>query len=73
MPAGDSDHRSIADAVALCARITDGLRDMRQTLGLQRADANDFALSAAAGDLHVIEADVDDLRSLLEDLEREQP
>lgn len=72
MPAGHSEHRSLADAVAICARVSDELGDMRQTLGLARSDANDVGLSAAAGELQVIQADVDDLRSLLEGLQREQ-
>ena len=72
MPAGDSEDRSLADAVAICARVSDELGDMRQTLGLARSEANDVALSAAAGELQVIQANVDDLRSLLEGLQREE-
>ena len=72
MPAGHSEPRSLADAVAICARVTDELGDMRQTLGLERAGADDVALSAVAGELQVIQTNVDDLRSLLEALQREQ-
>ena len=72
MPAGHSEDRSLADAVAICARVNDDLNDMRQTLGLERSDANDAALSAAAGELQVIQTDVDDLKSLLEALQREE-
>ena len=72
MPVGHSEHRSLADAVAICARLSDELRGMRQTLGLERSDANDVALSATAGELQVIQAHVDDLQSLLEALQREE-
>ena len=72
MPARHSEHRSLADAVAICARVTDELGDMRQTLGLERSGADDVALSAVAGELQVIQTNVDDLRSLLEALQREQ-
>ena len=72
MPLGHAEPRSLADAVAICGRISDELQDMRQTLGLERSDASDVALSAAAGELQVIQANVDDLRSLLETLQRQQ-
>ncbi len=62
--------RELKDALAICARLREDLRNMQQSLGLERAEAHDVALSAAASELHVIQADVDELTSLLEGLQQ---
>lgn len=65
MPTETSEDRDVTDALAICARIGDDLRNLHQTLGLKHAGADDAGLSAAAGELQVIQAHVDDLWSVL--------
>ena len=61
----DGDTRDIEDARAICARIANELRNLRQTLGIEHARGEDAGLSAAAGELQVIHAHVDHLESVL--------
>ena len=71
MPTDRPAHRDLADAVAICARVRDELRNMQQTLGLERAESNDAGSLAAAGELQVIQTNVEDLASLLDELRRD--
>lgn len=53
--------RDIASALAICGSLADGLRDLGQSLGLERAEAQDPGLLAAAGELQRLQARVEDL------------
>ncbi len=65
MPSEHDEGGDVEDALAICARIGDELRNLRQTLGIQHAGGDDAGLSAAAGELQVIQAHVSDLSSVL--------
>ena len=60
----------IAGALAVCERLEHALRDLGQSLGLERTEAEDAGLLAAAGELHLLQAHVEDLRKRLEALAR---